>query len=273
MVKLVIKKVPNAKNAKKTCQIICFCEKSAFPFCYGAAQCWDTDAITQKRWKVKVHVQTSALLLLQKMVMNLFNKTHNRWNPNQSYLNFYLSFSETVTPGAKVSATELPTQRAMRNPAKPLLKTMSRMVISIKVLARIYFTIVDKFESILDIFPAFLNLHVHMARIFPFRLFHLTRKFLQGLESVNSNFTLAVRLPKFCQAKTQFLSHHNVCYINRFANFLTRDQWRLLHAWSTSDLLVVGSNPGITIFFLFFSQNETKSESWPGWILVSVLPE
>ena len=130
--------MPNAKNAKKTCQIICFYEKSAFPFCYGAAQCWDTDAITQKRWKVKVHVQTSALLLLQKMVMNLFNKTHNRWNPNQSYLNFYLSFSETVTPGAKVSATELPTQRAMRNPAKPLLKTMSRMVISIKVLERIY---------------------------------------------------------------------------------------------------------------------------------------
>ena len=148
------------KMQKKTCQIICFYEKSAFPFCYGAAQCWDTDAITQKRWKVKVHVQTSALLLLQKMVMNLFNKTHNRWNPNQSYLNFYLSFSETVTPGAKVSVTEIPTQRAMRNPAKPLLKSMSRMVISIKVLAGIILRyIVDKFQFTLDIFPAFLNLY------------------------------------------------------------------------------------------------------------------
>ena len=53
----------------------------------------------------------------------------------------YLSFSAAVTPGAKVSGTEIPTQRAMRNPAKPLLKSMSRMVISIKVLARIYLTI------------------------------------------------------------------------------------------------------------------------------------
>ena len=65
-----------------------------------------------------------------------------------------------MTPGAKVSATEIPTQRAMRNPAKPLIKSMSRMVISIKVLARIYFVIVDKFEFILDIFPGFLNLYV-----------------------------------------------------------------------------------------------------------------
>ena len=31
------------------------------------------------------------------------------------------------------------------------------------------------------------------------------------LKSVNSNFTLAVRSPKFWQAKTHFLSHHNVC--------------------------------------------------------------
>ena len=60
--------------------------------------------------------------------------------------------SATVTPGAKVSGTEIPNQRAIRNPAKPLLKSMSRMVISIKVLAKIYFTIIDKFEFILDIF-------------------------------------------------------------------------------------------------------------------------
>ena len=149
----------------------------------------------------------------------------DRWNPNQSYLNLLnccLSFSATVTPGAKVSSTEIPNQRAMRNPAKPLLKSMSRMVISIKVLARIYFTICS---WQIYIFLAFLNLHVHMARIFPFRLFHLTSKILQGLKSVNSNLTLAVRSPKFFQAKTNFLSHHNKCYINRFANFLTRDQW------------------------------------------------
>ena len=80
--------------------------------------------------------------------------------PQYSYLNFYLQFSATVTPGAKVSATEIPTQRAMRNPAKPLLKSMSRMVISIKVLARIILRyIVDKFQFTLDIFPAFLNLY------------------------------------------------------------------------------------------------------------------
>ena len=42
--------------------------------------------------------------------------------------------------------------------------------------------------------------------------------------AVNSNFTLAVHSPKFGQAKIHFLSHHNACYINRFANFLTRYQ-------------------------------------------------
>ena len=47
----------------------------------------------------------------------------------------------------------------------------------------------------------------------------------QNLKSVNSNFTLAVHSQKFGQAKTHFLSHHNVCYVNRFADFLTRDQW------------------------------------------------
>ena len=34
---------------------------------------------------------------------------------------------------------------------------------------------------------------------------------LLTLKSVNSNFTLAVRSWKFGQAKTHFLSHHNVC--------------------------------------------------------------
>ena len=33
--------------------------------------------------------------------------------------------------------------------------------------------------------------------------------------------------------------------------FLTRDQWSN-GSRSTSDLLIVGSNPGLTIFFLFF---------------------
>ena len=84
-----------------------------------------------------------------------------------------------MTPGTKVSATEIPTQRAMRNPAKPLIKSMSRMVISIKVLAKIYFMIVDKFEFILDILTAFL------ARIFPFWLVHLTPK----SQSIWNNWT------------------------------------------------------------------------------------
>ena len=45
------------------------------------------------------------------------------------------------------------------------------------------------------------------------------------LKSVNSNFTLAVHSPKLNQAKTQILSHHNVCNINRFAKFQTSDLW------------------------------------------------
>ena len=45
------------------------------------------------------------------------------------------------------------------------------------------------------------------------------------LKSVNSNFTLAVHSPKLGQAKTHFLSHHNVCNINRFAKFQTSDLW------------------------------------------------
>ena len=32
---------------------------------------------------------------------------------------------------------------------------------------------------------------------------------------------------------------------------------------STSDLLIVDSNPGLAKFFPFFHQNETKGESWP----------
>ena len=48
------------------------------------------------------------------------------------------------------------------------------------------------------------------------------------------------------------------------------EQWL---ARSTSDLLIVGSNPSQAMFFLFFSpQDETKSESWPVQILVSALP-
>ena len=58
----------------------------------------------------------------------------------------------------------------------------------------------------------------------PLRFFHKICLF-QGLKSDDSNSTLAVRSPKFGQAKTHFLSHHKVYYINRFADFLTRDQW------------------------------------------------
>ena len=45
------------------------------------------------------------------------------------------------------------------------------------------------------------------------------------LKSVNFNFTMAVHSPKLGQAKTQFLSHHNVCKINIFATFQTSDLW------------------------------------------------
>ena len=45
------------------------------------------------------------------------------------------------------------------------------------------------------------------------------------LKSVNSNFTLAVGSPNLWQAKTHFLFHHNVCCIDIFSNFLTRNQW------------------------------------------------
>ena len=81
---------------------------------------------------------------------------------------------------------------------------------------------------------------------------HLKHSF-RWLKSVNSNFALAVHSLKFGQAKTHFLSHHNVCYIDRF---LTNDQ-----SWSTSDH-GFESWPS-HIFFLFFPKNETKSESWP----------
>ena len=73
------------------------------------------------------------------------------------------------------------------------------------------------------------------------------------LKSVNSNFTLAVHSPKLNNAKTHFLSHHNVSIINRFAKFQTSDLWL---AQSTSDLLIVGSNLGLAIFFLFFSDKK-----------------
>ena len=57
------------------------------------------------------------------------------------------------------------------------------------------------------------------------RLKYFLKQQIYLLKSVNSNFTLAAHSPKFGQAKTHFLSHHNVCKINRFANFPTRDQW------------------------------------------------
>ena len=77
---------------------------------------------------------------------------------------------------------------------------------------------------------------------------------LSLLKSVNSNFTLAVHTRKLYQAKTHFLSHHNLCMINRFAKFQTSDLWSNGYlAWPTSDLLIVGSNHGLAIFFLFFS--------------------
>ena len=70
-------------------------------------------------------------------------------------------------------------------------------------------------------------------------------------KSVNSNFTLAVHLPKLNHAKTHFLSHHNVCKINRFAKLQT-----------TSDLLIEGSYLGLAIFFLLFSPKWDKK-----WVL------
>ena len=52
-----------------------------------------------------------------------------------------------------------------------------------------------------------------------------TVEFAEWLKSVNSNFSLAVHSPKLNQVKTHFLSHHNICNINRFTKFRTRDLW------------------------------------------------
>ena len=56
-------------------------------------------------------------------------------------------------------------------------------------------------------------------------IFKKSVKLKRVLKSVNSNFTMAGLSPKLEQAKTHFLSHHNVCYINRFAEFQTSDLW------------------------------------------------
>ena len=89
--------------------------------------------------------------------------------------------------------------------------------------------------------------------ILPFCLSVSPKLWWDSLKSVNSNFTLAVRSRKFGQAKTHFLSHHNVCFINRFANFPKHDQLLICWSWVL--------NPAV-IFFYFFSPTWDKK-----WVL------
>ena len=82
------------------------------------------------------------------------------------------------------------------------------------------------------------------------------------LKSVSSNLTLAVRSPKFWHAKTNFLSHYHVCYINRFANFLTRTNGvmiSIIDFWSTD--CVFESRPSQYLLLFFFLKWDKK------WVL------
>ena len=88
------------------------------------------------------------------------------------------------------------------------------------------------------------------------RLFHP----LDLLKSVNSNFTLTVHSQKFGQAKTHFLSH--------------------VGEKKRKNMARPGFEPTIgpllehqQIYSLDMHCDETKSESWPVKVLVSVLSE
>ena len=90
--------------------------------------------------------------------------------------------------------------------------------------------------------------------------------FADILESVNSNFTLAVRSRKFGQAKTHFLSHvGEKIWLGQDLNPRSADQ--------NSIVLTITPLENQQIYLFYIHYDETKSESWPVQILVSVLPE
>ena len=92
------------------------------------------------------------------------------------------------------------------------------------------------------------------------------------LKSVNSNFTLAVHSPKFGQAKTHFLCHfgkkREKIWRGRDSNPWSVDQKSRANHYSICPLL-----ENQQIYLCNIHCDETKSESWPVQILVSVLPE
>ena len=93
------------------------------------------------------------------------------------------------------------------------------------------------------------------------------------LKSVNSNFTLAVYSPKFGQAKTHFLSHLKEKKRKNMARpgfkpTISRSEVDRANHYSIGPLL-----ENHQIYLSNILCDETKSESWPVRILLSVLPE
>ena len=95
----------------------------------------------------------------------------------------------------------------------------------------------------------------------------------QNLKSVNSNFTLAVHSQKFGQAKTHFLSHFGEKKEKNMARpgfepTISRSEVDRANHYSIGPLL-----ENQQIYLCNIHCDETKSESWPVQIFVSVLPE
>ena len=93
------------------------------------------------------------------------------------------------------------------------------------------------------------------------------------LKSVNSNFTLAVHSQKFGQAKSHFLSHVGEKKRKNMARpgfepTISRSEVDCANHYSIGPLL-----ESQQIYLHNIHCDETKSESWPVQIFVSVLPE
>ena len=90
------------------------------------------------------------------------------------------------------------------------------------------------------------------------------------LKSVNSNFTLAVRSRKFGQTKTHFFSHggekkrKNMSRLG-FEPSISRSEVDRANHYSIDPLM--------EIYVYNINCDETKSESWPVQIFMSILPE
>ena len=102
---------------------------------------------------------------------------------------------------------------------------------------------------------------------------NLTFIFWYVLKSVKSNFSLAVHSPKLDQAKTHFLSHigeKNKKNMARpwFEPTISRSEVGHANHYSIGHLFEIWQ-----IYLCYIHCDETKSESWPVRVLVSVLPE